>query len=89
MWACGIIMYLIIEGKHPICDMNVDTEESFLRKLRNPKWSFSSRFTPLSKDLFLKLCNLSPIERYMSDQALRHPWITRNFNAPIPLTQSD
>jgi len=30
-----------------------------------------------------------PIERYTSDKALRHPWITRDFNAVIPLTQSE
>lgn len=39
--------------------------------------------------MFLKLCNPSPIERYTSEKALRHPWITRNFKADVPLTQSE
>jgi hypothetical protein len=31
MWACGIIMYMILErGKHPLYDSNYDDEESFL-----------------------------------------------------------
>ena len=27
-----------------------------------------------------------PSERYSADQALTHPWITRNFDEGIPLT---
>jgi serine/threonine protein kinase len=86
MWACGIMMYILIEGKHPIVDLATDTEKTFLKKLKDPKFKFSSKFSDLSKDLFLKLCTISPIERYTSDQATRHPWITRNFDGPIPLT---
>jgi serine/threonine protein kinase len=66
MWACGIIMYMILErGRHPLYDN--DDEESFLKKLKKPKWQFSERFSDLAKDLFLKLCNISPIERYTSE----------------------
>jgi serine/threonine protein kinase len=86
MWSCGIIMYMLIEGKHPFFEPNVDTEKSYLNKLKNPQWVFSDKFSPLAKDLFVKLCNTSPIERYTSDKALKHPWITRQFNGPIPLT---
>ena len=80
MWACGIMMYIIVEGRHPIYEKEVDNEESFLRKLRNPKWSFSPKFSDLAKDFFLKLCNTSPLERYTTDKALKHPWITREAN---------
>jgi serine/threonine protein kinase len=79
-------MYMLIEGKHPLYESQVDNEKSFLQKLRDPHWRFSQSFTPLAKDFFLKLCNPSPIERYTSDKALRHPWVTRDFAAPIPLT---
>jgi hypothetical protein len=37
----------------------------------------------------VKLCNPMPIERYTAEQALRHPWITRDFDDPIPLTESE
>ena len=79
-------MYMLIEdGSHPLYEPT-DNEESFLKKVKNPKWIFSSKFSSLAKDLFLKLCNTSPIERYTSEKALRHPWVTRKFSAPIPLT---
>jgi len=42
----------------------------------------------MSRDFFMKLCNPMPIERYTAEQALRHPWITRNFESPIPQTES-
>ncbi len=68
---------------------STDNEKIFLEKLSNPNWTFSSKFSPLAKDFFLKLCNSSPIERYTSEKALKHPWITRQFDAPIPMTQTE
>jgi calcium/calmodulin-dependent protein kinase I len=85
MWACGIIMFMLIQDRHPLYQPS-DNEKSFLLKLRNPHWSFSPKFSSLAKDFFLKLCNPSSLERYTSEQALRHPWITRDFSSPIPLT---
>lgn len=49
---------MLIEcGKHPLFDENVENEETFLRKLRNPKWQFSDLFSTFAKDFFIKLCN--------------------------------
>ena len=69
---------MLIEGRHPLCTPS-DDEESYLQKLRNPVWDISDTFSTFAKDLFLKLCNPSPIERYITEKALRHPWITRDF----------
>jgi serine/threonine protein kinase len=73
----------------------IDNNQTYLEKLSkcNPaKWVgeevAGSNFTSLAKDLFIKLCNPMPIERYTAEQALRHPWITRNFDSPIPQTES-
>ena len=82
-------MYILIEGKHPLYDSQNDNEQTFLEKLNKPKWKMSSKFSTLAKDFFYKLCNTMPIERYTSDKALMHPWITRDFNSAIPLTQSE
>jgi serine/threonine protein kinase len=38
MWACGITMYMLIEGRHPFYDPKIDNEKSVLAKLRNPKF---------------------------------------------------
>lgn len=43
-------------------------------------------FFSLAKDFFLKLCNREPFKRYTVEQALAHPWITRDVKNGIPLT---
>jgi len=37
-----------------------------------------------AKDLFLRICQVDPMERYTAGQALVHPWIQRNSDAEIP-----
>jgi serine/threonine protein kinase len=96
MWAVGIIMYLLIEGKHPLYESGVDNAQTYQKKLArcNPgDWPTEKNgcknFGHFAKDLFAKLCSKIPIERYTAEQALRHPWITRDFESPIPLTESE
>lgn len=40
----------------------------------------------LAKDLIMRMCSIDAHYRYSASLALKHPWITREFNAPIPLT---
>jgi serine/threonine protein kinase len=40
----------------------------------------------LARNFFQKLTNSDPSERYSANQAILHPWITRNPNDPIPFT---
>jgi len=40
----------------------------------------------LARDLFLRLCSVNAQLRYSASIALTHPWITRKFETPIPLT---
>lgn len=43
-------------------------------------------FIRLAKDFFLKLTCKQPEARYIAEQALKHPWITRDLQGNIPLT---
>lgn len=92
MWACGIVMYQLLEmGKHPFYEKG---EKDFGAKLMNIetkpiKWKFGSKFSELAKDFFLKLCAYPYTIRYDANEALQHPWITRNADDKIPLTQTD
>lgn len=47
---------------------------------------YNNFFFSLAKDFFLKLCDREPFKRYTAEQALNHPWITRNVKNEIPLT---
>lgn len=40
----------------------------------------------LAKDLILRMCNVNPQFRYSAALALKHPWITKKLDSPIPLT---
>lgn len=69
-WALGIIMFILVEGKHPLYEHGKDNEKSFAAKLKRPEWRFSSRFSKLGRDLFSKLCKISSGERYDLPTAL-------------------
>ena len=77
-------MYTLIAGMHPLEKPN-ETKNSYIEKLKNPKWKFPNDFSNSAKTLFLKLVEMAPIERYSASQALNHPWILRQ-EVKTPLT---
>lgn len=84
IWSCGIMMYTLITNKHPLEEPN-ENKNSYIEKLKNPKWHFPVVFSQSAKNLFLKLVEMTPIDRYSATQALNHPWILRQEVKP-PLT---
>jgi calcium/calmodulin-dependent protein kinase I len=43
----------------------------------------------LAKSFITRLLARAILDRYRVHQALSHPWITRNFNEKVPLTQNE
>lgn len=85
VWSCGIILYIMLAGKHPLYSQGDDTK-SYFKKLVNPKWKFPEDFPILARDLFEHMVRFNPVNRYTAETALKHPWITGNVNAAIPMT---
>ncbi|CAD8138570.1 unnamed protein product [Paramecium pentaurelia] len=85
IWSCGIILYQMLTGKHPLYKGGENSHD-YKKKLLDPKWEFPEDFDPLAKHLFLKCVSLDPIHRYSANQILQHPWITNSKTDPIPLT---
>ena len=86
IWAVGFIMYELISLRHPLWDKNQD-KESYREKVLNfRKLKFSNKFSRHAKNLIQTMCHMKPSLRYSVDQALQHPWITRDFNSEIPRT---
>lgn len=85
IWSCGIVMYIIITGKHPLSTAS-DTISSYFAKLTDIEWKFPNQFSEMAQDLFRRLTRSDPLERYSADQALRHPWITRQTSVSPPMT---
>jgi serine/threonine protein kinase len=85
VWSCGIIFYIMLVGKHPLYSQGDDTK-SYFKKLVNPKWKIPEDFPILARDLFEHMVRFNPVNRYTAETALKHPWITGNSNAAIPMT---
>lgn len=87
IWAIGFVMYELICGKHPLWVKGED-RLSYQDKLKKfQKLTFqSSKFSPLAINLIEKLCHQKPSARYKVEQALTHPWITRDLEGKIPRT---
>ena len=84
IWSCGIIMYILISGKHPLESKN-QTVDSYIKKLSKPDWN-TEVLSPTQHHLFSRLCHLSPIQRYTAELALKHPWVMQDFSLPFPRT---
>jgi serine/threonine protein kinase len=85
VWSCGIVLYILITGQHPLHTPD-DSVQSYFQKLNDCSWKFTQNFSESAKDLFLRMTKKSPIERYSAELALQHPWITRESGGRAPLT---
>lgn len=95
MYAAGIVLYQMLVGSHPlyitgaIMADNTFTLKQKVVAIEPEKWHYPRYVSTLAKDLIFKLCSISQIERYDAKRSLQHPWITRCFSDPIPLTAGE
>lgn len=78
LWACGVVLYVMLAGKFPFYG---DTDEKFMRRLRNgvkfpdKEWR---NISPAAKALIKGLLDPNPSTRLTARGALQHRWITGN-----------
>jgi calcium/calmodulin-dependent protein kinase I len=88
IWATGLVLYEALFCKHPIWEKKIDTRDLYksrLSTLTMKELTKNKDLDPLGMNLFLKLCQIKPSKRYTAEQALKHPWITREKNGEIPM----
>jgi len=96
IWATGMITYEIItKGGHPVLGidfyndlkMSLDDYRNKMMNISNNESIVKSceHISPLAIKLLENMLNVSPNHRYIAHRALKHPWITRDETANIPL----
>ena len=87
IWSIGILMYMLLnKGEHPFYCKG-DSKEEFIKKLKSIKeLKCYNKISYMAMNLLKKLLEPDPIKRYKANEALKHPWITRNANDIIPKT---
>lgn len=100
IWATGMIMYeLLTKGGHPFLgsdfynklDMKIeDFKIKMMNLSRNDKiLEKNIHFSPLAFKMLENLLDVNPNMRYSAVRALKHPWITRDFEAKIPMNMHE
>ena len=90
IWSIGILMYMLLnKGEHPFYH-NGDTKEEFINNLKSIKQlKCKNKISYMGLNLLKKLLEPDPLKRYKANDALKHPWITRNPEDKIPQTIND
>ena len=90
IWSIGILMYMLLnKGEHPFYH-NGDTKEEFINNLKSiKKLKCKNKISYMGLNLLKKLLEPDPLKRYKANDALKHPWITRNPEDKIPQTIND
>jgi serine/threonine protein kinase len=89
MWAAGITMYELLSGYHPLYEIG-DDHSSLEAKLKNyVGLQYPVSFSSQAKHLLSCLLQRNISARYSAGACLSHPFITRNLNEELPLTNSE
>jgi len=85
-WSCGVIMYVLLCGYPPFYG---ETDAEVLSKVKAGHYSFSGgewkRVSEDAKDLIRRLLKINPNDRFTSEEALNHPWITNLAKMPASI----
>ena len=80
IWSLGVIVYLMIVGKHPF---EGDTLETLFDNIKNKELNLYELIklncSDESKDFIIKCLNKDYTKRITTTQCLEHPWINK-FN---------
>jgi serine/threonine protein kinase len=89
IFAVGITMFYLLTGKHPLYERG-NSLEVFRQKLctvQSQDWKFPSYMSKQAVDLIVNMCRQNQSTRYDVYSALGHPFLTRDMDSPLPLTQ--
>ena len=76
LWACGVILYILLVGYPPFWDDNEKTLSKVISRgeyeFYSPEWD---SITDKAKSLINRLLSCDPDKRITAKSALQHPWV--------------
>ncbi|XP_074523192.1 calcium/calmodulin-dependent protein kinase type 1D-like [Halichoeres trimaculatus] len=88
-WSIGVITYILLCGYPPFFEEN---ETRLYSKIMRAEYAFHSPFwdeiSESAKDFIRNMMEKNPSKRFLTEQALRHPWIAENAAKDVDIYQS-
>ncbi|XP_070695749.1 calcium/calmodulin-dependent protein kinase type 1D-like [Pempheris klunzingeri] len=88
-WSIGVITYILLCGYPPFFEEN---ETRLFSKIMRAEYCFHSPFwddiSDSAKDFIRNMMEKNPTKRFLTEQALRHPWIAGNTAKGVDIFQS-
>jgi len=78
VWACGVILYILLVGYPPFWD---EDQHRLYAQIKSGAYEYPSpewdTVTPEAKSLINSMLTVNPAKRITALQALKHPWISQ------------
>ncbi|KAM3621072.1 uncharacterized protein V6R79_005547 [Siganus canaliculatus] len=88
-WSIGVITYILLCGYPPFYEEN---ETRLFSKIMRAEYAFHSPFwdniSESAKDFIRNMMEKNPKKRFLTEEALRHPWIAGDAANDIDIYQS-
>jgi serine/threonine protein kinase len=84
IWNLGVLLYEMLTGDAPF---KADTQSVMFNKILRVKIEFPKSFSPLAKDLVLRLLRANPEERLTIEEVQRHAWLVTHQPIRPTITQ--
>ncbi|KAL9187781.1 hypothetical protein ACHAXT_006159 [Thalassiosira profunda] len=94
MWALGVIVYMMLVGRHPFdldCDASDEEIGRRIKEQRTPPLKdcpYAGNLSPSAHDLISKLMEPDPKKRMTAHDMLHHPWVTGEMASEYVLEDS-
>ncbi len=86
IWSIGIILYeLLNKGEHPFYIRGITKKNELIQNIKKHDLRCKYNVSIMGENLIRKMLENQPTIRISANDALKHPWITRNILSPIPL----
>ncbi|KAF3856890.1 hypothetical protein F7725_017613 [Dissostichus mawsoni] len=88
-WSIGVITYILLCGYPPFFE---DNETRLFSKIMRAEYAFHSPFwddiSESAKDFIRNMMHKNPTRRFLTEQALIHPWIAENTAKDVDISHS-